>query len=1362
MQRIIVVASPNVQNNFRLQLFDERKLKQDGILWNLNTCIGNSLLNEINPTNMAGLTREKITAQIHSLINQYYVFMGYTELANYIRKRTQPEITGNPAEERKQEIKKIRKFFNNQLIIIDEVHNIRLAQENKTGKKTASLLLHVARYAENMRLLLLSATPMYNSYKEIIWLTNLMNAVDKRSLIREEDVFAKDDSEDIFIEPRQTTDGRQLEGGRDLLKRKLTGYVSYVRGENPFSFPYRIYPEVFSPNKQYTLEEERFEYPKVQMNLKPIENELTNLPVFITQIGDYQQRVYNFVMKYLRERSFNTFSVMGQERDMPSFENMESFGYTVLKEPLEALNIVYPNPNFKFKPIIKMQKGGSNPNAQMRLEDPQLPVEEEAEEEEEDVEEEAEEEEEEDVEEEDVDDDVDETQINLEDIEDEKNEFDEIDNELQKQEPDLTSQFPPISNLEQESYPELSSEQDSSLANSSSEQDYSLSQDYPLDDSSIVPMPAQMQEQVPLQVQEQVPLQVQEQVPLQVQEQVQVQVQEPAPVPVPVPVPVQGKESSILTSISSAISSVFTPTKTESTESSSNESSSSVSTDSTESKESAELYDFDVSDIEANGELIKSMTGKQGLSNVMTYKTIRSQYELRYDFEYKPEFLQTYKRMFNPVNIKTYSSKIAKICDCIRKSTGIIIVYSQYIDGGVVPLALALEEMGFTRYGSANYTRPLFKTPPPVDPIDSQTMLSRTDFIRKQQESGNKTQFNQAKYVMITGDKSFSPDNLADIKYVTNQNNKYGEKVKVILITKAAAEGLDFKYIRQVHILEPWYNMNRIEQIIGRGVRNLSHCGLPFKERNVEIYLHASKPLDDEEPADLYVYRFAKNKAVKIGEVTRLLKTIATDCILNIGQSNFTVEKLSRLVQDQNIRITLSSKLDGEPQDIQFQIGDKPHTDICDYKDDCRFTCSPMAEIGEADLNKNMYTEDYTRMNYSAIMKRIRQLFKEQSFYTRKQLLLLINALRKYPDEHVDYTLSQFIDNKNELIVDKHGNTGYLINADDVYAFQPIEITDEQVTILDRSKPVAHHNSKLEMELPKEKDKDELDVEEPEYINVLDKIIKLWDTIIKEVDDAANNIKLASGEVDWYVNLGRVYQLLLERSVSVAFIQKAAVYHYLDTLSKMEKLSIVNFLYKKSIFTPTINPVIENIIFEYFNSKTMESRRGKGIYISGDNQATLYILNTKTNEWDIAEPAQKPDFKIMIQQKYLIQPTVTVNEFVGFMHLFKDEMVFKTKDMTEVRNNFGAKCSSAGKLDVIKRLNQLISTCPIVEERQFRYDAKDNAKDIVRTGFCVILEVLMRFYNTLLPNHLWFLDVEQTLANELISRKYNAVSKKLI
>ena len=66
--------------------------------------------------------------------------------------------------------------------------------------------------------------------------------------------------------------------------------------------------------------------------------------------------------------------------------------------------------------------------------------------------------------------------------------------------------------------------------------------------------------------------------------------------------------------------------------------------------------------------------------------------------------------IFNQENIKKYSGKMHNISTIIKDSKGIIMIYSQYLDGGVVPMALVLEEMGFTRYGSAKYTESLFET----------------------------------------------------------------------------------------------------------------------------------------------------------------------------------------------------------------------------------------------------------------------------------------------------------------------------------------------------------------------------------------------------------------------------------------------------------------------------------------------------------------------------------------------------------------------------------------------------------------------------------------------------------------------------
>ena len=1150
-QPIIVVASPNVQENYRLQLFDERKLKLVNGLWTSNTCIGNALLSEINPTNLTGIPKDRIISEINTIINRHYSFMGYTELANYIKRHTDiPQAARFSLDQQKiLRIKKIHKYFDNRLIIIDEAHNIRISDDNREDSKTASLLMDVARYANNMRLLLLSATPMYNSYKEIVWLTNLMNMVDKRATISESDVFNK---EGEFLVERIAKDGKKIEGGRELLQRKLTGYISFVRGENPYTFPLRIYPDTFSPESTIANIEK---YPAQQLNGKPIEESLQNTPVFVTQMGEYQSKGYGFIMNHLRNKSFTTTNKFGEIRELPSFENMESFGYTLLMQPLQALNIIYPSSELD----SSKEETGS------------------------------------------------------------------------KGEEDSTRVLPP--------YPQ-----------------------------------------------------------------------------------------------------------------------------------------------EKNEDIIKKIVGKNGLYRIMNHKEEKGTIPNIYDFEYKTGI----EHIFSPENIGKYSSKIAKICEIIKKSTGIVLIYSQYIEGGVVPIALALEEIGFGRFSVASHIKPLFKEAP-VEPIDALTMKPRSQLLK---EGENPEKFNQAKYTMITGNNAFSPDNLADIKYATSLDNKNGEKVKVIIISKAGSEGLDFKCIRQVHILEPWYNMSRIEQIIGRGVRNFSHCPLEFEQRNVEIYLHGTLPNDkgeneensvDEEPADLYVYRFAEKKAVQIGKVTRLLKEIAVDCLLNIGQTNLTVEKLAEMAQNKDIKIELSSK-GGEL--VPFSIGDKPFGQICDYMDNCAFTCSPSSQIEEADIIRETYNDDFLKMNYSGIVKRIRDLFRERVSYGRDELIASINILKKYPTSHIDYALSRFVDNKNEFVFDRWNRTGYLINRDNLYVFQPTEITDETLSVFERTIPIDHKREYVEIELPKEKAP--LLVEEniveidtgsisDQYESIVTKLGMSIDLVSEWRTNKQQNVRLNSGESDWYMNLGYVFDTIIENhKVLDTDIQLFAIQHFLDLLTLEERLVLVQYLNDEENLGLITMPYQEEIK-EYFDKKMVTVRGFKTVILVNDkiseiseDRLKIYLQNDPENKsvwsdphsgsttndkgrktsgtiWTVAQPTDRiAAIKAAIPTSFV--PPAKMNRLIGFMQVFRNnDVVFKTLDL-QSKLKKGSRCGGEGKKDVMKKVN-------MIESNGFQYN-EENTEDtnlIVKPGMCVILEMLLRHYNKGAREGLvWFLDLERAVLSKLV------------
>ena len=209
--------------------------------------------------------------------------------------------------------KRLNNKFRDRLLIIDEVYNIRSSLEN-TKKRVASELLKLVKNVSNMKLLLLSATPMYNDYKEIIWLINLMNLNDNRGTIKTNEVF---DNNGNFKENND-----ENEDGDELLKRKSTGYISFIRGENPYTFPYRLWPTYFGSENTF----KNNLYPRYQLNGISILEKLNIIDVYLTNIGDYQMLGYNYIINKMKEGFFNT-----DDDVMPDFENMESFGYNLLQ-----------------------------------------------------------------------------------------------------------------------------------------------------------------------------------------------------------------------------------------------------------------------------------------------------------------------------------------------------------------------------------------------------------------------------------------------------------------------------------------------------------------------------------------------------------------------------------------------------------------------------------------------------------------------------------------------------------------------------------------------------------------------------------------------------------------------------------------------------------------------------------------------------------------------------------------------------------------------------------------------------------------------------------------------------------------------
>lgn len=60
-------------------------------------------------------------------------------------------------------------------------------------------------------------------------------------------------------------------------------------------------------------------------------------------------------------------------------------------------------------------------------------------------------------------------------------------------------------------------------------------------------------------------------------------------------------------------------------------------------------------------------------------------------------------------------------------------------------------------------------------------------------------------------------------------------KIQALLLSSAGGEGLDLKGTRQIQVLEPHWNKEKVQQVIGRGIRFGSHGHLPEDQRNVRV-----------------------------------------------------------------------------------------------------------------------------------------------------------------------------------------------------------------------------------------------------------------------------------------------------------------------------------------------------------------------------------------------------------------------------------------------------------------------------------------------------------------------------------------------
>jgi hypothetical protein len=926
-KRIYMLGGPNIKSNFRKQLFDPSNLvKRNGEWVCEKSCLGNALLREVNPTDL-DLTHEELTERIQAIIRKYYKFMGYIEFANMVYQLKQSKYA-------------IQREFEHCMIVVDEVHNIKEVVDDKF---TASKAIELITKKTTVKLLFLSATPMFNEPTEIVWITNMLNQNDKRPVILEKDFFK---------------DGLLMESQKDAFLHHIRGYVSFVKGENPYTFPYRVYPEQFD-DRSLTL-------PTISLDDRPIEPLRTR--IYPVQLSPYQTE------RYLAK--------IGRHLKLGDYRN-----FTATTALLSTLNMTYP---------------------------------------------------------------------------DEMNE--------------LTS-----------------------------------------------------------------------------------------------------------------------------------------------------------------------------------YMKKRTKYEYR----------EKKIRCFDPDHIGTYSAKIDAICKHIRDSIGIVLVYSRFIPEGVIPMALALESMGYEN-------------------VDGNLLSTKPSAL---------------KYCMITGDSN-SASTVSNIKLVNSSENIYGDKIKVVIISEAASEGVDFKNIRQIHIMDPWWHLNRNEQIIGRGIRLCSHKALPFEQRNAQIFLYVSL-IGEKEAFDYYLYRYAEDKAVKIGKIARLLKENAMDCVMNHTQFQ-PVEDMNLIVKQ-----TLSNG-----KNIEYSIGDNSYSVLCDFMD-CTYQC-----------NVKEHPVRYPRrlFDLNRTMEQIRQLFKHGYAYTAEDLFRELNLTVPMTYDQLYEALTQMVDLNMECR-DMVNRSGHIVNYGKYYLFQPKSLPGT-IPVYERRIPSneTYHSILITAEAH---------VKETNVLDLIDKMREQYETALG-----------VSNGTDWYsmVNVSKqhilqtLHQKSLDGAVELAkenfqeeLFQQCIVDHMVEFLLYNQCIDLVNYLFFNTL------DAFEERVKSYFKVQD-------GILRLWNNTKMVH-LRIHEEKWMeiVTEPSKPP-------------PTSFGTVVGGIVNNNEDERFFKSKSMKPgLDRTYGQICTQISSKPIA--INRIAEVLGLSEYNQL--DLKN---------ICNELELLLRYLQKLhYNNKTWFLSAVEVLEHDQkITRENNSTVVNLM
>lgn len=349
-------------------------------------------------------------------------------------------------------------------------------------------------------------------------------------------------------------------------------------------------------------------------------------------------------------------------------------------------------------------------------------------------------------------------------------------------------------------------------------------------------------------------------------------------------------------------------------------------------------------------------------------------------------------------SLSKYAPKAATIVSNILEmgKNGIAFVFSQYVAAGVIPVILALEKNGFRKYDGRN---------PPINHLKMK----------------DKPKDYQGSYMVITSSKHHTNQSKLNeyINTARSEANKTGDVIRVIIASGAGGEGIDLKYIRQMHIMEPHFHFSMIEQAVGRAIRNKSHTALPLVDQNCTVFYHGTKyPKNEKETVDMHIYRMAIHKKNATNNVRKIIQEHSITCEFFKEANIFNYDKyLNKTIRDSKGR---------EFKFTENMIDDEGYTNKCS-------SCQNI----EGEDNETYNPMIHSKWEVFDCISKIQNLFKIADFYQLTDIIHKCRLSNKNVDDETIYMALDLILNSQKTFNNQFNISGSVIYANGLFMFKP-------------------------------------------------------------------------------------------------------------------------------------------------------------------------------------------------------------------------------------------------------------------------------------------------------------------------------------